>query len=55
MGLIWESILTDNLVFRSQAGYIHNQRHTFPELCVTDPDNCDHVPSDQPRSSPPAW
>jgi hypothetical protein len=44
MGLIWESILTDNLVFRSQAGYIHNQRHTFPELCVTDPDHCDFVP-----------
>ncbi len=45
MGVIWESLLTDNIVFRSQAGYIHNQRHTFPELCVTDPDNCDHVAS----------
>jgi hypothetical protein len=44
-GLIWESILTDSIVFRSQAGYIHNQRHTFPESCVFDPSNCDHVPS----------
>ncbi len=44
-GLIWESILTDNIVFRSQVGYSHNQRHTFPESCVADPANCDFTPS----------
>ena len=44
-GLIWESLLSDNIVFRSQVGYIHNQRHTFPESCVDDPANCDFIPS----------
>jgi hypothetical protein len=44
-GLIWESILTDSIVFRSQAGFIHNQRHTFPQSCVDDPAHCDHIPA----------
>jgi hypothetical protein len=44
-GLIWESILTDNIVFRSQAGFINNQRHTYPQSCDLDPIGCDHMPS----------
>lgn len=42
-GLIWESLLTDSIVFRSQAAISNVERHTYPELCQTDPDNCDHV------------
>jgi hypothetical protein len=42
-GLIWESLLSDSLVLRSQAGLTYFGEHIFPELCVTEPDQCDHI------------
>jgi hypothetical protein len=41
-GLIWESLLSDSLVLRSQAGFTYFGEHIFPELCLTDPE-CDHI------------
>lgn len=38
-GLIWESVLTDRLVFRSQIGTNRVPGHEFPSLCRTNP-NC---------------
>jgi hypothetical protein len=32
-GLIWESLLTDNLVFRSQAAYSRRPQYWYPSLC----------------------
>ncbi len=41
-GLIWEALLTDKLVFRSQVGAITVPQHIYPRLCLTNP-NCDFV------------
>jgi hypothetical protein len=43
-GLIWESLLSDSLVLRSQAGVTYFGEHIFPELCVTQPVDCLHIP-----------
>jgi hypothetical protein len=43
-GLIWETLLTDSLVFRSQGSYITLANHFFPERCVDEPVDCDHYP-----------
>jgi hypothetical protein len=43
-GLIWESLLSDSLVFRSQVGAIYIPQHFYPRLCETDPAHCDHIP-----------
>jgi len=43
-GLMWESLLSDNLVFRTQAALTAIPQHIWPTLCNTDP-NCDSVPS----------
>jgi hypothetical protein len=42
-GLIWESLLSDSLVLRSQAGFNYYGEHIFPELCVDQPIDCDHI------------
>jgi hypothetical protein len=42
-GLVWDSLLSDSLMFRSQAGLTWFGEHIFPELCVTDPGNCNFV------------
>ncbi len=41
-GLIWEALLTDKLVFRSQLGVVMWPEHIYPRLCATNP-NCDFV------------
>jgi hypothetical protein len=41
-GLIWESVLTDSVVFRSQAGVAWANTENYPDRCKTDP-NCDFV------------
>jgi hypothetical protein len=41
-GLIWESVLTDDIVFRSQAGVAWANTENYPDRCYTDP-NCDYV------------
>jgi hypothetical protein len=43
-GLIWESLLSDSLVLRSQAGITYFGEHIFPELCIERPLDCDHIP-----------
>ena len=44
-GLIWESLLQDNLVLRAQAGVISIWSHVYPYQCRQDPDTCDQIPS----------
>jgi hypothetical protein len=44
-GLIWESLLTDNIVFRSQAAVSNTERYTFPESCAQSPATCEFTPS----------
>jgi hypothetical protein len=41
-GLIWESLLTDNQVLRSQIGVTYYGEHMFPERCREEPIECDH-------------
>jgi hypothetical protein len=40
-GLIWESVLSDSAVFRSQAGLVWSNTENFPHSCATDPEGCD--------------
>ena len=44
-GVIWESLLSDSLVFRSQLGYfVPQDQHVYPRMCESDPAHCDFVP-----------
>lgn len=43
-GLIWDAILTDSLMFRSQFGLSRFTNDFGPQMCETDPKNCDHIP-----------
>jgi len=43
-GLIWESLLTDSLIFRSQLGVQSFTNESAPQLCDSDPELCDHLP-----------
>jgi hypothetical protein len=43
--LIWEALLSDTLLFRSQAGYLWFPFHQFPTQCRSEPDTCNHTPS----------
>jgi hypothetical protein len=43
--LIWEALLSDTLLFRSQAGYLWFPFHQFPTQCRTEPETCNHTPS----------
>jgi hypothetical protein len=52
-GVIWESLLTDSLLLRAQAGYTAVPQHVYPANCELDADSCDHIPSiiqKQPRT-----
>ena len=42
-GLIWESLLTDNIIFRSQVAYTNIERNNVPMSCNDDP-SCLEVP-----------
>ncbi len=42
-GLIWDSLMSDTVMLRSQVGLTWFGEHIFPELCVTDPANCNFV------------
>jgi hypothetical protein len=44
-GIIWESLLTDNLVWRSQVAGTAIPNHLWPVLCNSDPTGCDFIPS----------
>jgi hypothetical protein len=43
-GLIWESVLSDAVIFRSQAGVAWANTEDYPDTCYRDP-GCDFVPS----------
>jgi|GEM_PF-2875616 len=43
VGLIWESMLSDNLLFRTQVGVQQFDMDFAPELCREDPNSCDAV------------
>jgi hypothetical protein len=45
VGTVWESLLTDNLVLRSQLGATYIPEHIYPSLCDSQPVACDHIPS----------
>jgi hypothetical protein len=42
-GLIWESLLTDNIIFRSQAGFVSAFDARTPDLCEEEPIECDNI------------
>jgi hypothetical protein len=44
-GLIWESVLTDNLVLRAQAGIRSIFSHVYPYGCQNGTADCDQIPS----------
>jgi hypothetical protein len=41
-GLVWESLLSDNQVLRSQIGVTYYGEHRFPARCSGEPVECDH-------------
>jgi hypothetical protein len=43
--LIWESMLSDNVMLRTQAGYLRFPFRQFPTRCRTEPVECNHSPS----------
>ncbi len=43
VGLIWESMLTDTLLFRSQFALQDFRMERAPERCRTSPEDCDHI------------
>ncbi len=43
-GLIWETLLTDNLFFRSQVGVQESRDARQPMRCNSDPIDCDNIP-----------
>ena len=47
LGAIWESVLRDDLIFRSQAGAIHIPEHIYPALCRNEPETCNDIVSVQ--------
>jgi hypothetical protein len=44
-GLTWEALLSDNVVFRTQAAVTAIPMHIWPTSCNTDPEHCDFIPS----------
>jgi hypothetical protein len=44
-GFIWESLLSNSLLFRSQIGFTSVPMHIFPRLCVEQPVECEHIPA----------
>jgi hypothetical protein len=45
VGLIWNSVLKDNLLLKSQVGATYIPEHIFPQMCFSNPIDCDHIPS----------
>lgn len=53
-GLIWESLLADNVFLKSQVGYQQFHNVTGPKRCKDDPIDCQHIPSILQDQSPDA-
>ncbi len=43
-GLIWEALLLDNVFLKSQVGVQRFWSEMKPQRCLTDAENCDHIP-----------
>jgi hypothetical protein len=54
-GLIWESLLTDKILFRSQAGFVSANDHTMPLSCDEDPIECNNVPGIRQKAPRDVW
>ena len=53
-GLIWESLLTDDLVFRSQAAYSKRPQYWYPWACEDGKlGECDAIPGIDQQVPPP--
>jgi hypothetical protein len=48
-GVIWQSTLTDALLFRSQVGYGAFHEHIYPSNCRSQPDVCYTIPNIRQR------
>jgi hypothetical protein len=44
-GLIWESLLSDSVILRSQVAAKYIPEHIYPSLCESVPVDCDNIPS----------
>jgi hypothetical protein len=44
-GIIWESLLKDNVILRSQLGGTYIPEHIYPSRCTWQPIDCDNIPS----------
>ena len=44
-GLIWESVLSDTVVLRSQVGVADANSHNVPDSCRSNPGNCESIPA----------
>ncbi len=44
-GLIWESLLKDDVILRSQIGFTSVPMHIYPARCDDEPVACDHTPA----------
>jgi hypothetical protein len=42
-GLIWESVLSDSVVLRTQAGVADANSHNIPDSCRSNPDGCESI------------
>jgi hypothetical protein len=45
LGVIWEALLKDNVILRSQVGGTYIPEHIYPQLCTSLPVDCDNIPS----------
>jgi hypothetical protein len=45
LGVIWESVLRDDLLLRSQVGGTYIPEHIYPSRCRNEPELCDQIPS----------
>ena len=45
LGVIWNSVLKDNLLLKSQVGGTYIPEHIFPQMCFSQPLDCEHIPS----------
>jgi hypothetical protein len=45
LGVIWQSVLRDNLILKSQVGATYIPEHIFPQRCIAEPIACDHIAS----------
>jgi hypothetical protein len=45
LGVIWNSVLKDNLLLKSQVGGTYIPEHIYPQRCLSQPVDCDHIPS----------